>query len=332
MHIDSACSLNRPLSKLTILKRSIYFYSNFFILNLFLELMALTLRLKYIELSVFWFKVLSLLISLAIVVFTIIYIITLDFLRTKSDIISLEQYVPPPIEIKEAKPKSSQISVTALKNIAGSKIFGEVADPNQTAVIPEQIPEKIVKSKGTQFSLIGTFINSIPENSFAIIENGTSREQDGFGVGENIFDEAILKSIRPNKIIINRDGRDEVLTLEAGVGQDDSDGGSPAGSEIVEVPENEVNEALSNLPVLLTQARTVPYFSNGKRDGLRMFAISFFDKIGMKNGDILKSINGNDLNDPANALQLFEKLKQEKSLTVKLVRNQVEKVVVYQVR
>ena len=57
---------------------------------------------------------------------------------------------------------------------------------------------------------------------------------------------------------------------------------------------------------------------------MRLFAIrkdSMYDKLGLKNGDILMSINDNSLSDPSQALKLFETLKTEKSIYVTVERN-----------
>ena len=100
------------------------------------------------------------------------------------------------------------------------------------------------------------------------------------------------------------------------------------------VGEQELNKALENLPLLLTQARAVPYFKDGRPIGVRLYAIkpdSIFSKLGLQNGDILKSINGNNLDDFNQAVKLFEKLRDEKSIAVTLERNGTTREFKYQV-
>ena len=101
-----------------------------------------------------------------------------------------------------------------------------------------------------------------------------------------------------------------------------------------EVDESELNEALENIPLLMTQARAIPYFKDGKSIGLRLFAIkngSLFEKIGLKNGDILKSINGNSLGDITQAVKLFEKLREERSIKVILERGRQDREFSYEI-
>ena len=87
--------------------------------------------------------------------------------------------------------------------------------------------------------------------------------------------------------------------------------------------------------MLLTQARAVPYFKDGQSVGLRLFAIktgSLFSEIGLKNGDILKDINGSSLADITQAIKLFEQLKQERSINLKLERGKQEVVYNYEIK
>lgn len=86
---------------------------------------------------------------------------------------------------------------------------------------------------------------------------------------------------------------------------------------------------------LFTQLRAVPHFEGGKSVGFRLFAIrqgSLFDQIGLRNGDIIQRINGNEINDPARALSLFSELRNQSELAVEIVRNKEPKTYNYQVR
>ncbi len=69
--------------------------------------------------------------------------------------------------------------------------------------------------------------------------------------------------------------------------------------------------------------------------GLRLFAIkpdSLYTKIGLKNGDIMMSINGKSLADLSEAIKLFETLKEERSFTLALERNRETREFKYEVR
>ncbi len=97
----------------------------------------------------------------------------------------------------------------------------------------------------------------------------------------------------------------------------------------------EVDSALENMNQLFTQIRAVPHFEGGQSTGFRLFAIrqdSLFDRIGLKNGDIISRINGQDLNDPARALAIFQELRNEREITVEVTRNKEPLTLGYQLR
>ena len=100
-----------------------------------------------------------------------------------------------------------------------------------------------------------------------------------------------------------------------------------------------VEDQLSNLSELITKVRAVPNFRDGETDGFRLFSIkrgSIFDKIGLRNGDVVRRINEYDLsqfeNDPAVALQVFQELKNARDFEVTVFRNGSEENVAYQIR
>ncbi len=101
------------------------------------------------------------------------------------------------------------------------------------------------------------------------------------------------------------------------------------------VDREEVDNALENMSQLFTQIRAVPHFEGGESTGFRLFAIrrgSIFDKIGLKNGDIIRKINGQAMNDPTRALALLEELRGSEDLTVSVTRNRKDRTINYTVR
>ena len=200
-------------------------------------------------------------------------------------------------------------------------VFGPLTKEQATSK-PKPAPKPETK---LALTLIGTFLSG-SEDPYAIIESKKSKEQDVFSPGDSIFDAAKLVAIFNDRVDIDRNGTIETLPLEEGSDGSLGDGETvaSAGEDSFMVSEAEVDKALENLPLLLSQARAVPYFKNGKSVGLRLFAIkrgSLYEKIGLKNGDILKTINGNSLGDITQAVKLFEKLKEEREIALVLERN-----------
>lgn len=183
-------------------------------------------------------------------------------------------------------------------------------------------------------TLIGTFLTDGQE-PYAIIEDKQKQIQDSFVLENSLFGQATLKRILQDRVEIERMGKIEVLKLDDfGGGDAPADGISSNGDEFT-IEEAELDKGLENLPLLLTQARAVPYFKEGRSIGLRLFAIksgSLYEKIGLKNGDILKSINGNSLGDISQAMKLFDQLKQERSINLVLEREKQDREFKYSIR
>lgn len=199
----------------------------------------------------------------------------------------------------------------------------------------EEAPVGTPPPSPLSLTLIGTFITQGQE-PYAIIEDKKKQTQDMFLIGDSIFDQATLKKIYQDRVEIERLGKLEILRLDEFGGSDSSSsGGISANGDDFVVDEAELDKGLENLPLLLTQARAVPYFKDGRSIGLRLFAIktgSLYEKIGLKNGDILKAINGNSLADITQALKLFEQLKQERSINLVLERDKQDREFKYTIR
>lgn len=214
--------------------------------------------------------------------------------------------------------------------IVSKKIFGEIGIKGgaQTAQTPVKAPPK------TDLALIGTFLGGDKSDHYAIIEDTKKKNQDVFGLDEVIFDDAKLVSITSDSVVVDRNGEKQTLTIDDTA---PTGGGGSSSGQVDEfsIDASELDQALENLPLLLTQARAVPYFKDGKSIGLRLFAIkagSLFEKIGLRNGDILKTINGNSLADITQAVKQFEELKKERSISVLVERNREEREFRYQIR
>ncbi len=223
---------------------------------------------------------------------------------------------------------SQQISGTKDWDVlAQRKPFGPLGRPSATAPAVATPPPSPL-----MLALIGTFITSGQE-PYAIIEDKKKQSQEMFLLNQSVFDQATLKKIYQDRVEVERNGRLETLRLDE-LGGGPSPSNAPDGDEFV-VEEAELDKGLENLPLLLTQARAVPYFKDGRSIGLRLFAIktgSLYEKVGLKNGDILKTINGNNLGDISQALKLFEQLKQERSINLVLEREKQDREFKYTIR
>jgi PDZ domain len=85
-----------------------------------------------------------------------------------------------------------------------------------------------------------------------------------------------------------------------------------------------VRDALLINPMTISRGgRMVPSLTDGKPDGLKLYAIrpsSVFARLGLRNGDRLRSINGQDISTPDAALEAYTLLRDAKRLEIGIVR------------
>jgi general secretion pathway protein C len=72
------------------------------------------------------------------------------------------------------------------------------------------------------------------------------------------------------------------------------------------VPRDELNRWLTNLPEVATQARIVPD--------------SLYAKLGIQNGDVIRRINGYEMNSPDRALEVYQKVRDAVRIEIDLER------------
>ena len=261
---------------------------------------------------------------------------------------------PPPPIVREPKRPASYYASIQTRDIFNS------AKPE-----PEK-PKEPPKPTELKLKLWGVVVRT-DGSSYCVIEDLTTRKQDLYRISDTVAASAVVKQIEWDRVILDRDGKDEILelsppqggTVPAGVvparvapqpapGTVPAAPGAPSAAapgqnpHIKQVSENqyeiertEVDSALDNMNQLFTQIRAVPHFEGGRSVGFRLFAIrqnSIFDQIGLKNGDVLQSINGSDLSDPAKALALLQQLRNERDLNVGILRNKETKTLTYNVK
>ncbi len=107
---------------------------------------------------------------------------------------------------------------------------------------------------------------------------------------------------------------------------------NPIPARTISLRKELIKDALSDLQTLLTQASIRPYFSEGQPDGLAISGIkagSIFRKMGFRNGDIVKSVKGNDIKSPEDLISLYNYLQSEDNDTVtyKILRRGRERII-----
>jgi general secretion pathway protein C len=93
-----------------------------------------------------------------------------------------------------------------------------------------------------------------------------------------------------------------------------------------------IDKVLANQAALMRSARIVPHEQNGKVEGVKLYGIrrnSLLGKLGLQNGDLLRSINGYDMTSPDSALEAYSRLRSADNLSVSIQRRRKDMNISY---
>jgi general secretion pathway protein C len=102
-----------------------------------------------------------------------------------------------------------------------------------------------------------------------------------------------------------------------------TEGISKTGENSYEISRDLINSKLGDLATLANEAKAIPNMKNGEFNGFKLYAIrstSVFSQIGMKNGDILQTVNGEKIDSLEKAMGLLSTLNSASSVQIGLQR------------
>lgn len=254
---------------------------------------------------------------------------------------------PPTTALSATGPTKVPLSAEAVSKVTGielPKVEEKAPEEDLPPALPDIASQEPVKS-GLRVKLLATTVSlNHPEWSIANIEDVSSHVANVYMIGDKLLTAEII-DIELKRVIVNNNGRKEYIDNEAGTGEAISAAQPPTtvaantaappssatgagikavGEDSYEIPKDEINKALSNLNDIAMQARIVPAFKDGVATGFKLFSIrpdSLYTKIGIQNGDIIRRINGFEINSPDKALEVYTKLKESNRIEIELDRN-----------
>ena len=188
-------------------------------------------------------------------------------------------------------------------------------------------------------NLIGTAIADPPRYSLCQITNPDVNETQVYGIGDK-YQGARIYRIEKERVLLDNNGVNEYID-NGGLGapnlgvtplpvpgmaqaqHEGGDGVRQLSENQYVVARSEINSALTNLSDLATKARIVPSFKNGVANGFKLFSIvpdSLYAKIGIQNGDVIRRINGYEMNSPDKALEIYQKLRDASRIEIEIER------------
>jgi general secretion pathway protein C len=159
--------------------------------------------------------------------------------------------------------------------------------------------------------------------SYALI-SADGQPETPFRIGETVIAGVVLEAVYPDRAIILRGGARESVPLKeiAQALPADAIGRGAARTLPVTPPPPSVREALREQlqrPEVLSQALIVPNAGGGflVRE---VQANSLYEKLGLRTGDVIRSINGQPVNNVAEVLQLYQQLGNASQISIDVTR------------
>jgi general secretion pathway protein C len=185
--------------------------------------------------------------------------------------------------------------------------------------------------------LEGTLVHMNPKRSVATISSKSKTEAKAYMVDNVIEGMARVTKIERRKVIFRNLStnhleyidipQDSAVTFgvkEPTVGSEEV---TKKGEFDFVMTRSNINKYTSDLGSVLQQARMVPNIvpgSGGRVDGFRFVAIqpgSIFEQLGFKPMDVIKSVNGEPVNSPTKAMEMYNALKSENRFSFGVERN-----------
>ena len=242
----------------------------------------------------------------------------------------------PPLVIAPPPPPAPT-STFSLQPLLAAHLFGQASQ--------ELTGQRLDGLPVSSLNLVLTGVIASDTGGYALISvNG--QPQEPYAVGQTVTGDAALQAVYPDRVVLRRNGTLESLLLEETdkatspatqvsarptvLGQITSapveaaqgtERGPQGGSEepIYMMPPEQTAAAASP-PDIMKQATLT-----AARDGgvtVRLIQPgSVYEKLKMRSGDVIKSINGQQINSPQDAIRLYQQMPNMGSVQIEIVRS-----------
>ena len=240
---------------------------------------------------------------------------------------------------------SGRKSFAAYRPILQRDLFKTQKSPVKQPVQESKVDLENIEETKLKLKLWGT-VTGEERQSYAVIEDTQKREQNLYRVGDSVQN-ATLKMILRSKVILSLNGKDEVLGMEELTQKSRARSrparasASPASTpgavrtQRVSLRRNMIENAIQDVSKLMTEIQIRPHMEDGVAAGLALSNIkpnSIFRRMGLRNGDVLKSVDGSEIQTVDDALKLYENLKTASEVSVRIQRRGRERNISYNIR
>ncbi len=216
----------------------------------------------------------------------------------------------------------------AVKTSLGIKVFstlvvGEGTDRRSSAIVSGGE----AKGKKTEVYFVGDEQSFAPNVKLTKVDKSRIEFVNG---GRLEFAE--LEDFASKKSIFG--SPEEVHFKEGEKGEKGEPTAASESATKVTLDQREIDEALQNMDKLYSEIRIVPNFKGGRPAGMKVLSIkpgSVVSKLGIRRGDILEKLNGQEL-DVQRGMELFSSMREMKNFSLDVVRGGKNQTLEYEIR
>jgi len=272
--------------------------------------------------------------------------------------LSIRYYAPPPARAAIDSP-ADRNSGNSPPTEQWTNIFAPDAGMGIPSKYGEVAASSAIPNSNTRYQLLGTISSESRSSRRAILwadgmtDPLLAREQQEIEPGVRV------SSIEREFVRLKRNGIEELLELLPVGSRSRGPSAAPAptvtrsravrpapepgvsievnriGENAFSMDEATVTQLTGNINQFMTQARIIPYFEGNQSAGYRLAAVrpgSAFEQLGFRAGDIIQRVNTVELTSPEKMYTIFQNLKDEKRVSVDVLRQGQKTTLTYEIR
>ena len=192
-------------------------------------------------------------------------------------------------------------------------------------------------------ALLGTVAGS-REISRAIIKDLKTNELSLYKTGDTVAT-AHIQSIEKDVVVLLHQGQRKILDLGTRESKldnaDDAQAAlstNPTKAVVTNQPakfRTTIGDKPSDIEIILTRAVIEPYVIDGQVEGLKLTGLENIrgaKELGLKNGDVIRAVDGHRVTSKQKAYQIFKKAKSQATTNIELLRDNKTKTLSFSLR
>lgn len=227
------------------------------------------------------------------------------------------------------------VAATSFVQKPSAESYAVIAERNLFETTQKALPDNsaagyLPSEEYTAFDLKGT-IAVDAATGYAIVEEKGKGKQKLYRVGE-MMGQARLVRVTRHTAVLSSGGRELIMKVK------ESAENAPRGTSAqgprgnIAISREDMSRSLGDLKGLMSQAVVRPNLVEGVQQGFVISNIvpgSLYQKLGLKNGDVVTDVNDKKLQGADDVLQLVNRMQTGESVSVSLLRNGLSETINY---